>query len=333
MADRTRSVRTLYVAAFLVFAAGVGGVTLSLGRTGLALPLGSALVAGVAGPLLSGGLTSLLPHLVAPPGLPRAFALDTGTYNVAGVAGPALVAATASVASATAASTAVAVTAVTGALLFLLVPAPVGRSASPGPIGWTALVAGLVPLVRIPPLRAATLASTVSLGGFGALPVGAALLATQTGRSAAEGGALLSAFAAGAVVGSAVLTLRPVTPGRTALALYAGLAGMAVALGSAAAADTFVVVLVLFAVAGSFDAPLLTATYLIRSAYAPAAVLTQVFTTAAGLKISASAVGAAAAGLTADALGGRGLVLAVAATQVIAILAGLLSGASRRGAA
>ncbi|GAA1897446.1 hypothetical protein GCM10009716_04330 [Streptomyces sodiiphilus] len=72
----------------------------------------------------------------------------------------------------------------------------------------------------------------------------------------------------------------------------------------------------LFAVAGCCEGPLLGATLRIRAAHAPPGVRTQVFTTAAGLKISAGAAGAALAGLLSQ-LPGAVLLLGVAAVHLL----------------
>jgi predicted MFS family arabinose efflux permease len=62
----------------------------------------------------------------------------------------------------------------------------------------------------VPPLRASTLATTLSfVGTAGVLPLAVALVARGLGQPVSAGGALLSAFAFGALAGSLVLSARP----------------------------------------------------------------------------------------------------------------------------
>ncbi|MER6949382.1 MFS transporter [Nonomuraea sp. NPDC000554] len=75
----------------LGYAAGLVIVSLGLGRVPVGVLIGVAAVTGLLGPSLNAGWTAQLP-LVAPGSrLHRANALDSMTYNVAGLAGPAVV--------------------------------------------------------------------------------------------------------------------------------------------------------------------------------------------------------------------------------------------------
>jgi hypothetical protein len=78
-------------------------------------------------------------------------------------------------------------------------------------------------------------------------------------------------------------------------------------------------------VAGFFDGPLLAATLDLRQRVAPPHLRTQVFTTAASLKIGAFAVGSALAGPAADGVGARGMLVVAGAGQAVAAAAGLLA--------
>ena len=80
--------------------------------------------------------------------------------------------------------------------------------------------------------------------------------------------------------------------------------------------------LILFAVAGLIDGPLFASLLIVRDREAPPEVRTQIFTIGAGLKVTAGAAGAALAGL-ATGLGAGVLLLAVAATQVLAGVAAI----------
>ena len=75
--------------------------------------------------------------------------------------------------------------------------------------------------------------------------------------------------------------------------------------------------------AGLIDGPLLAATLNLRQRHAPAWLRTQVFTTAASLKIGAFAVGSALAGPMAGAVGARGMLWTIAAGQLLAVVAAM----------
>ena len=332
LSDRVRSVRRFYVSAMVVFALALVGVTVSLGSLPLVVPLLGALVAGTVGPLLSGGMTSLLGGLVPAGALPRAFAIDSGTYSVAGIAGPGLVAAVAAVVGPDVALDLVAAFAGAAALAFCTIPAArrLGSGPASGPAhgpdsGPRQLVRGALVLWRVPALRASTLATTLSfVGTAGVLPLAVALFAQDLGQPTSAGGGLLSAFAFGALAGSLVLSARPLANRWATRTVYLSVLVTGLLLAAAAFSPSYALTVVLFAAAGVADTPMLTATFLIRNEHAPPGLRTQVFTTAAGLKIGSSAFGSAVAGAAAVPLGGTGLLLGAAAVQLVALGTGLL---------
>ena len=327
LSDRVRSVRLLYVSTFLIFAVGLLGVLAGLGRTPFVVPVVCALVAGSAGPLLSGGMTSLLGELVPAEMLPRAFAIDSGTYSAAGIAGPAMVAAVAGLVSPGAGLASAAAVAFLAAVALCFVPVTDRRTSPSGRVTPRQFLAGGVALWRSLPLRASTVATTVSFVGVaGVLPVAVAVFAVQLGHPASAGGALLSAFAVGALVGSLVVSARPPNLPGAGRTIMLSVLATGILLVGAALSPSFAVALVLFVMAGVADAPMLTATFLVRNDSAPVALRTQVFTTAAGLKIGSSALGSLAAGVTASTLGGSGLLLAAAAVQGMAVALGFATG-------
>jgi MFS family permease len=66
------------------------GLLALVGRAPAAAVLGCAALAGITQPLVTGGFSSLVPSLVPAARVPRAWALESVTYDVAEVAGPAL---------------------------------------------------------------------------------------------------------------------------------------------------------------------------------------------------------------------------------------------------
>ncbi|MEU3503648.1 MFS transporter, partial [Streptomyces hundungensis] len=167
--------------------------------------------------------------------------------------------------------------------------------------------------------------------GIGALPVLTALLAAHYGAGWAAGG-LMTAFAAGALMGSLTYAVRPWTdshPERVVLACLAA-TGPPLAM-VAATGPPLGVTTALFALAGACTGPLFSALLAARERYAPADIRTQIFTLGAGLKSTAAAAGAAVAGAVSD-VGTGALLLAVAGCQILASLLGAALLAGRRDA-
>ncbi|MGV9849778.1 MFS transporter [Streptomyces sp. NPDC003442] len=292
----TRPARPL-AAALALYAAGLAAVLLGLGRVPFALTVLLAVGAGLLGPALSGGWTSQLPRVVAPPDLPRATALDALTFSLAALVGPALAGAVAGVAGAPAAVV------VSIALIGLALPAvralpaparPAPSAPPPGTSVGADLAAGLRVIVRNRPLARATVTSVVSCVGQGALltcwpPLGAAVLG-----GADRGALLLSATAASAIVANAALSRRARPPHPDAVLLGGALLLVLAPLLAATAHPAALIAAVLLT--GAAEGPQLTALFAIRHREAPERLRGQVFTTGASLKITGFALGAALAG-------------------------------------
>ncbi|MCK7626159.1 MFS transporter [Streptomyces sp. RS10V-4] len=336
-AGRTRRPQLFHLAALGGFAAAIAALAVLTGRAPAPVTLAVALIGGSCGPVVSGGLSGLVAALVpAGPARDRAYALDAATYNAASVAGPAAVGTLAGFWSPGPAMALLAGVAAVAAVLtpglFRDHPRPGARTdgtARTPEVPRTGPAAGPAALVRVRELRAITAATCLAFLGIGGLTTTAVLLAAHRG-SAGSGSALLTAFAAGALVGSLVVARWPPRLSAQPVAT-AALLGTGMALGAAALVPAPAVVVALFVVAGLCDGPLLTATLRIRAEHAPAAVRTQVFTLGAGLKITAAACGAGLTGLAA-ALPPTTLLLGIAALQIAAALlhAALLRVPSRR---
>ncbi|MEU6863441.1 MFS transporter [Streptomyces sp. NPDC046876] len=302
-AARAGRPRLFHVGALAGFTAAAAALALLLGRAPTAVVLGVAVFGGSCGPMVTGGMSSLVAGLVpAGPGRDRAYAWDAATYNAASVVAPAAVGLVAALGSAAPAMAALAGTCALAAGLAATLPyePPLGAQRdAPHRTGPKAgLGAGLSALWRIRELRAITAATSLAFAGLGSLTATSVLLATRLGSPGA-GGVLMTAFALGALAGS--LTFGRITgldPGR--LARWA-MAGTGVALAAAAFSPSVPVAAALFAAAGVCDGPLLTATLRVRAACAPEGVRTQVFTLGAGLKTTAASLGAAVVGLAAGA--------------------------------
>lgn len=327
--QRARSPARVYVSAFLVFGTALVAIDLLLGRAPLYIPILIALLLGCAAPIVMGGMTAVLSLIVAPHQRARALALDSSTYNMAGILGPLAAAAIAATVSNSAAVLAMAACSAVAAALFALVPRP----APPSPdaaVGPTRIRDGLTIIITNPQLRGSTLATTLSsFGRDSILPLTVALLALDTGRAASAGATLLAANAIGALIGSIVITVRPIPEARANTVLYGSLMWTAVVLGACAAIDDFVLLATLFFIAGTANGPLLASTMIIRTIYTPEALRSQVFTTAVGLRGS-SALGAGIGGAVAGDIGAHGLIFAIAVCQLVCVPVGLLASRPRK---
>ncbi|MFI5863518.1 MFS transporter [Streptomyces sp. NPDC051546] len=316
-AARSRRPRLFHVGALAGFTTAVAALALLLGRAPTPVVLAVAVLGGSCGPMVTGGLSSLVAGLIPPgPARDRAYGWDASTYNGAAVTAPAAVSLVAAFGSAGPAMGLLAASGALAAALAATLPyAEPGRGATPG-APRAGMGAGLAALWRVPQLRAITSATTLAFLGLGALTVTSVLLATSLG-SPGGGGVLMTAFALGALTGSLTLgRITTVPPGR--LARWA-MAATGVALTVAAFTPSLPLAAVAFAAAGVCDGPLLTATLRIRSEFAPDGTRTQVFTLGAGLKVTAASTGAALVGLAADVRPWI-LVLAIAVLQLAAAL-------------
>ena len=318
--DRSPRRRAVFLASPLVLAAAMAGFLAAGDRVPSYVFVLLGFVAGLPSPVRTGGFSGLIPTVVPEPVLPRAYGLEAVSYNIAGIGGPALAGAVAGAASASWAIVATAAVALVSVVVIARVPITTVEEA-PRPF-LPALRAGLSLLWRVRPLRSVTVATTVGQLWFGLLVLAFPLLAHDLGRPRAAGGLLFSVFALGALVGSLVYARIATRISEEPAAMVAFIV-FAATLAAIALAGSFPVALASAGAAGLIDGPLLAATLNLRQRWAPEWLRTQVFTTAASLKIGAFAVGSALAGPVSDAVGARGMLWVVAGGQVAAVLAAL----------
>jgi MFS family permease len=283
------------------------------------------LLAGLTYPLSFGGFTSFIPVIVPEELLPPANALETTSFNSALVVGPAL-AGTLSGAFGPATSLLVeAGLALVALVLILRIPGldrgPDRRGGDESLIG--VAMAGLRQIVSVPELRGITVAASIGLGGLGLMTVAFPLFAVEhLGGARSEAGYMWAAFAVGSTLGalSMVRLGRRFRPERIVLAGYA-IFGTAML--SWPLAGSLPVLLVLIAAAGLADGPALAAQFAVRQQVVPPSLYGQVFTTAAGLKVGAFALGAGLAGPVAIGLGSAEAMVVAAGAQLAAAVAGV----------
>jgi len=321
--DRTPHRRTAFLASPLVLAVAMAGFLVAGGRAPGGVLVAIGFVAGLPSPVRTGGFSGLIPTVVPEAVLPRAYGLEAASYNIAGIAGPAAAGAIAGAAGASWAIAATMAVALAAVVVIAQVPIEPGLPVASRPLQ-SMLRAGMGLLWRDRALRAVTVATTISQGAYGLVVIAYPLLAHDLHHKRAVGGLLFSVFAIGALAGS-LLYARLANQVRDESVVWVTMLLFGGCLAAVGVARNLAVALACSAVAGFVDGPLLAATLNVRQRVAPDHLRTQVFTTAASLKIGAFAVGSALAGFAADSVGARGMLLLAGAGQVVAAVAGLVS--------
>ncbi|HEY6745216.1 MAG TPA: MFS transporter, partial [Mycobacteriales bacterium] len=131
LVDRSARPARLLGAAAAVFGGALVVAGLAVGRLPTGLVLAALLAGGCCGPALTGGLSSRLSGLVPADRLPRAFGLESMSYNVAGIAGPAAAAVLAGLTSPGTATVTLGAGALAGAALLAGLPLAGSAARSP----------------------------------------------------------------------------------------------------------------------------------------------------------------------------------------------------------
>jgi predicted MFS family arabinose efflux permease len=173
-------------------------------------------------------------------------------------------------------------------------PSPPARARPPRSLR-ADLARGLRAIAERPALLAATVATMLSSAGFAGFVVASPLVGERLAGSAAAGTVLLSALAVGSLLGAGALARRP-WPGAPESLLVASTALLGATFAVIAAADAFALAVAAAFVAGVAEGPQLAAVFQVRHREAPEALRSQLFTTAASVKMSAFAAGSAVAG-------------------------------------
>jgi MFS family permease len=324
--DRTSRRRVALAANQVLLAGSLVGILAAAGRTpGWVLVL-LATVAGLSGPLATGGYTSMIPLLVPERLLARANALEASSFNTAAIAGPAVAGAVAATAGAAWAVLAEAVLAALALPAIARMPrvaeVPGDQPASLG----AAIRQGLALLARTPVLRGVTVATAVGMGGTGLLTLAMPFWAERLGAGRAAAGYLWAALEAGAIAG-ALLAARPAAGWPPQRVVLAGLGLFGLAVTAWPLAPSFGTALALVALGGLVEGPAFAATFATRQRWSPPALRGQIFTTAASLKLGAFAVGSALAGPALSRAGVGGILVTVGAVQLLAVALGAAAGA------
>ena len=264
----------------------------ALVRVGHPWPAAACLLAaGAAGPLLTGGLSSLVRRLAAGPA--RARSADALTYGLAGTAAPGLVAAVAAVWTPLAALVLMAAFALVAAGLLWLVPR---QPREPVPDAHALHRSAVSLLFSRRELRQVTITTVAVAFVGGAVGVLAIRLAAELTGHASRGAWLVAATGVGNLAAAAVLVVRPVRADVVRTSVL-GAAALGVGYAAVAAVPTIGVGLVVFGAIGVLTAPWVTATLAARDEYAPPGQRAQTFVALAGWKIAAASAGTALGGV------------------------------------
>ncbi|MFJ6636257.1 MFS transporter [Streptomyces sp. NPDC091376] len=273
------------------------------------LALTAALLAGLAAPPLEAALRSLWVQLVPTPShLRAAYALDSGSQELVYVAGPLLATCITAWAGPTVALAATAALGLTGALT-VAAGAP-SRAWRPRPDSR----GGLLGALRPPTLRLLLLALAAVGASLGALHV-AALATADRYDASWLAGAMPAALSIGALIGSAIYTLRPWHACLGAQLILTG-AGFTLTWLPLCLDPPPLIGLALVLLPGLFFGPLLTAAYLAIGAVARPGMVTESYS----WLVSAFGVGTAAGTALAGPWGGSWIVPAVTAAIALGLL-------------
>jgi hypothetical protein len=332
--DRAVHPRRGYALAILCLAACSAALAVGVGSWPLGVLMLIAGVAGLFHPMLTGAWSAQLRRVVPDVAPARAYAVDTGTYNIGDIVGPAIVG-IAYVYDANTPGTAslevVVILYLLAALVLPLVPIP-SRVASempdePAPL--LQAVRSLTVFWHSVPLRRSTIISTLAFVGIAGLVIGAPLMGADLAGDPGVGALLLAVVAGGALLGSVVFARRPVRRQGPGTMVVITTLGLGVAFAALALVPSMPVAFVVGVILGFLEAPQLTAVLQVRDREAPSHVRSLVFVAATSLKTGAFALGSVlAAGLVE--FGWRPLLLGSAVIEILAVLAGLFLAGHRR---
>jgi len=286
--NRLADPRPAITAGALLFALGVVVTVLTLGVVPLPFTMAAAATAGLAGPLLTGGLSSVLGSVADRAGRRRS-GLDAITYGLGTTFSPAIVSILAAAYSPRLAVLGLAAVGAVGSLMVFTLP--LGAGVGSGRTVGFAQIFGAI--VRIPGLRRTTM---VSFGAMVAVTCAMLLgIARVDAQNPARAGWVAVAMGVGAMTGNIMFTARPPRissdDGMT-LSLVAVVPVLViVALASGIPAQVG-----LFALFGFTMTPINVMSITARGEYAPPEVQGGIFVTLAGVKMGFGAIGSALAG-------------------------------------
>jgi MFS family permease len=294
--DRARHKRVLLASACVVYAAAVAAAALLIRADAVLAGAGALVIAGLCGPLLTGGLSSQLGAIVGAgeSAQRRAQGMDAFTYGVASTCGPAVAALIAASAGPMTAVLTVASFTVVAAVVVLFLP-PGRRDAILDREPAMRVRQALVLMLRTGALRRVTVATAVSSMPLAAMPLIAVAFARGTEGGGAVVALLTAAFGLGNLGGAIAVTIVPLR-GSPELLTRRGVIAVTCCLAFCTAPFGLVWTVAGFALTGAAAAALFAASLAARAAYSSPTGRAQVFVTMAGIKVAFSSLGVALAG-------------------------------------
>jgi MFS family permease len=317
LADISSNPKRLYALAFAFNGIVIALCGLLLNAVHPAVVLIIAAIGGTVGPLMQGGLSSLVGAIVPKPLLPKGYALDVVSYNVSAILAPAIVAVVASVVSPLASLLLLSVLMFCASVNVLRLG--IKRNDDRALIAAPSPAEGFRAIARIVPLRSTVTATSLSAIGVGILPIAATKLAMDT--FSVNAGVMLSTMAIGALIGSLAYAMRPFVTDEPHRLVPVITLVTAAPIAILAMTSSTIIALALLAFAGALGGPSGTAQFSVRDRFSPSNVRTQVFTLSTSIKTTFAATGAALAGVISGASPALLLLIAVSAN----VLGGLIA--------
>jgi MFS family permease len=316
IADRSPHRARVQGAALVTFGFCLALVAILAGNVPNGVLMVVAIIGGCAGPLLTGGMTSLLGNLVPGATRDRAYGLDIATYNLAGIVGPAAGAMLAALVSPMIATFALGASALAGGILVVRLPGekPSGQYGRPAVETSLLSLDAMRHMVRNPSLRTATIVSSLGAAGTAALPIAAVLIGQEANRSGLTSGCIAT-FALGSLAGSVWYARRPFGTDHPTHTAIICLGWIAVPFLVIPLVPHWSGIVLLCGVAGIPTSPLGSSVFLVRDRESEPSIRTQIFTLGAGIKMTCSAIGTSIAGFAASA-GSTSLFVGIAVVQL-----------------
>lgn len=331
--DRAIHPKRGYAIAILCMAVCSAALAVGVGSWPLGVLMAISGVAGLFHPMLTGAWSAQLRRVVPDVAPARAYAVDTGTYNIGDIVGPAIVGIAYVYDAYTPGAASLEVVVVlylVAALVLPLVPIPARTAAEipdePKPL--LHAVRSLTVFWHSVPLRRSTIISSFAFIGIAGLVIGAPLMGADLAGDAGIGALLLAVVACGALLGSVVFARRPARQGPGTMVVITTL-GLGVAFAALALVPTMALAFVVAAFLGFLEAPQLTAVLQVRDRESPPHLRSLIFVAATSLKTGAFALGSVLAAALVE-LGWRPLLLGSAVIEVVAVGLGLLIAGHRR---
>jgi hypothetical protein len=305
--------------AFVLYGLALSGGAILLSAHLIAFSAVLVIIAGACGPLLTGGLSSLLASLVVDleTAQRRAQGMDAFTYGVAATGGPALIAIVAATATPTVAVLAAAALPIVAAAFLLALPSAINARGE-GEIPALTVRQALGVLAKTSGLRRTAVGTALSAMPIGALSLLAIAFALDHHGTAVQGAVLVTADGIGGLVGSTLTIARPLRGDPDALIRWWTFA-VAVGFALCASSPTIFLAAIAFLITGAVTSIQFAASLAARSTYSPPPARAQIFVTMAGLKVAFSSLGVALVGLGSG-IGSVWLLLASVAVVLVGTL-------------